>query len=50
MQGEDVEIECENRFHYARPVQDTQPPDPGALLGPARYRYSWPVSEWLMNC
>ena len=49
MQGEGVdEIECENCFPYARPIPaDTQPPDPDALLGPARYRYrySWPVSD-----
>lgn len=52
MQGdsEDVDKECEESF-YARPVQDTQPPDPSALLRP-RYRYPWPVSvsdQWTTN-
>ena len=46
MQGdsysEEAGKECEQRF-YAQPVQDTQPPDPSALLRP-RYRYPWPVS------
>jgi hypothetical protein len=43
MQGEDVEIEYEQTL-YARPIQDTQPPDPGALPGP-RYHYPRTVSE-----
>ena len=46
MQGdsysEEADKECEQSF-YAQPVQDTQPPDPSALLRP-RHRYPWPVS------
>ena len=46
MQGdsysEEADKECEQSF-YAQPVQDTQPPDPSALLRPC-YRYPWPVS------
>ena len=40
--SEEADKECEQSF-YAQPVQDTQPPDPSALLRP-RYRYPWPVS------
>ena len=44
MQGDQDDFETESID--ARPVQETQSPDPDALLRPHYHHYPRPVSKW----